>query len=845
MTTWKPLSDMWLEIEAKAATPVRSSATQFTVSITATWKTYYDSNKTLWGVTAESGGKTSTLNPFGTKSSGSSKTFTGTYSISGNGSATKSITVTFKYFNSDTGKSYSKNLSISVNVPAWTSYSIKYNANGGTGAPGTQTKWKDQKLTLSTTKPTRTGYGFKNWNTASGGTGTSYASGASYTANSAATLYAQWTANSYTVTYNANGGTGAPSSQTKTYGVNLTLSNTKPTRSGYNFKGWGTSASATTVAYNPGATYTANAALTLYAIWEIGYVKPRISNIQVHRASMKASGGFVWDDEGTMLVLDFDWSTDISNPSYTVSWKKSSDSWDGADSETYSLGGTSGAGVVYYTGSDVEFSVETSYDIRLTVTDSSGSTTVETVLPSMIMAVDVCPAQITYLHLATTTAGSNSNRIYYDTSKFSHEMSTEYTISFSARTSVADTVLVTCVAGSQNVKEYTLSTDWEIYTYTYTASVGGSVTIYIKTADTDADIMNLEIVKTGDSYSRLAEDATSNTSYWVKDTSSVHTISVETDNEGVGVAIGKTAETHGLFDVDLASRFRKHAHVGNKTGYQDGNTGIFLSSEGFIHLQRATDKGYHPYIGFYIGDSKTIAGQIRCNCETEYMEFVNAEGYIFDQEVHHGSYMTVGDKRWYNDANQGWYFGADGTAHVSNGAGGQIYFHYDHSSSATSSIQETGSGVLTLKAGVPTLNATDKLNFIVNGKSYKPYYTAGDTISVTVQTAGYVTDAKRAINFEVPLSKPVIGVSSVTAASGTGFCLRQGNTYTHGSAASTNVTPNGYSYVNASNETVKVAAYVASIHAGSIRITAGFSNTTNAINNDSIGIYWNGTITFS
>lgn len=842
MTTWKPLSDMWLEIEAKAATPVRSSATQFTVSITATWKTYYDSNKTLWGVTAESGGKTSTLNSFGTKSSGSSKTFTGTYSISGNGSATKSITVTFKYFNSDTGKSYSKNLSISVNVPAWTSYSIKYNANGGTGAPSAQTKWKDQKLTLSTTKPTRTGYSFKNWNTASGGTGTAYASGASYTANAAATLYAQWTANGYTVTYNANGGTGAPSSQTKTYGVNLTLSSTKPTRSGYNFKGWGTSASATTIAYAPGATYTANAALTLYAIWEVGYVKPRISNVQVHRAYVTSTGGLVHDDEGTVLILDFDWATDIENPYYTVEWKKSSDSeWDNNNVESYQLTGTNDIGVIYHTDPAIVFSLETSYDIRLTVTDSSGSTTVETVLPSMIMALDVCPAQITYLHLANTSAGSNTDRIYYITSGtnyFSHVADTEYTISFSARSSIADTVLVSCVGGQYNVKEYTLSTDWEIFEYTYTTTSTGSITLYITTENADADIMNLEIVKTGDSYSLLAEDATSNSAYWVPQ--GTHTVSVQTDNEGVGVAIGKTAETHGLFDVDLASRFRKHAHVGNKTGYQDGNTGIFLSSEGFMHLQRATDKGYHPYIGFYIGDSKTIAGQIRCNCSTEYMEFVNAVGYIFDQEVHHGSYMTVGDKRWYNDANQGWYFGVDGTAHMSNGAGGQIYFHYAHSSSATSSIQETSSGVLTLKAGVPTLNATDKLNFTVKGNSYKPYYTAGDTISLTVQTAGYVTDGGRSINFEVPLSKPLVGVSSVTAASGTGFCLRQGGNYTHGSSASVNVKPNGYSTTSST-----VAAYTASIHAGSIRVTAGFSTTTNVTNNDTIGVVWNGTITFS
>lgn len=77
----------------------------------------------------------------------------------------------------------------------------------------------------------------------------------------------------FTVSYNANGGTGAPASQTKTYGVNLTLSSTIPTRAGYAFKGWATSSTGA-VAYQAGGTYSANSAVTLYAVWELlGNVK--------------------------------------------------------------------------------------------------------------------------------------------------------------------------------------------------------------------------------------------------------------------------------------------------------------------------------------------------------------------------------------------------------------------------------------------------------------------------------------------------------------------------------------------------------------------------------------------
>ncbi|MFI3141674.1 MAG: InlB B-repeat-containing protein [Clostridia bacterium] len=82
-------------------------------------------------------------------------------------------------------------------------------------------------------------------------------------------VYAVDTQEEYTVTYNANGGSGAPSSQTKYEDVTLKLSSTVPTRTGYTFVGWGTSASDTSVNYAAGANYTGNANLNLYAIWEV------------------------------------------------------------------------------------------------------------------------------------------------------------------------------------------------------------------------------------------------------------------------------------------------------------------------------------------------------------------------------------------------------------------------------------------------------------------------------------------------------------------------------------------------------------------------------------------------
>ena len=92
-----------------------------------------------------------------------------------------------------------------------------------------------------------------------------YADGASYTANGNQDLYARW---GFYVDYNANGGRNAPEKQIKNAGTDLTLAAAQPTREGFAFKGWATSADATAAEYAPGDVYTADASVTLYAVWE-------------------------------------------------------------------------------------------------------------------------------------------------------------------------------------------------------------------------------------------------------------------------------------------------------------------------------------------------------------------------------------------------------------------------------------------------------------------------------------------------------------------------------------------------------------------------------------------------
>ena len=97
--------------------------------------------------------------------------------------------------------------------------------------------------------------------------------GASYTANSSTTLYAVWEIKTYSVTYNANGGTGAPASQVKTYDVPLTLSSSVPSKDGYTFAGWSTNKDADEAEYTSGDIYYGNSAVVLYAVWNEIYIK--------------------------------------------------------------------------------------------------------------------------------------------------------------------------------------------------------------------------------------------------------------------------------------------------------------------------------------------------------------------------------------------------------------------------------------------------------------------------------------------------------------------------------------------------------------------------------------------
>lgn len=183
-------------------------------------------------------------------------------------------------------------------------YDLSFNANGGSGAPGTQTKDWGTALTISSTKPTKssttstgytvtfdgnggtpsktsavatntTSYTFNHWDTASDGSGTDYASGGSYTTEASDTLYAIYSSSlsrgaittatasksngtsTRKVTFNAttNGGSCSTAS------LNSTATIT------YSCNGWYTAASGGTKRASSGGSYTPSSSETVYAQW--------------------------------------------------------------------------------------------------------------------------------------------------------------------------------------------------------------------------------------------------------------------------------------------------------------------------------------------------------------------------------------------------------------------------------------------------------------------------------------------------------------------------------------------------------------------------------------------------
>ena len=158
-------------------------------------------------------------------------------------------------------------------------YTVKFNANSGTGTMADESFVYGTAKALTINTFTRTGYTFVGWSKSSSATTSTYDDGATVsnlttTANGTVTLYAVWQANTYTIKFNKNGGTGSMSNLSMTYGTAKALTANAFQRANYKFVGWATTSGATSATYTDkqsvsNLTSTPDGSVTLYAVWKL------------------------------------------------------------------------------------------------------------------------------------------------------------------------------------------------------------------------------------------------------------------------------------------------------------------------------------------------------------------------------------------------------------------------------------------------------------------------------------------------------------------------------------------------------------------------------------------------
>jgi len=174
------------------------------------------------------------------------------------------------------GAAFTENTPVTANTTVYAqwkkTYTVTFNATGsnenGTAYPQTRpVTWPATTVALPTPPPTMAGSVFNGWNTKANGSGSPLDENTPITANTA--VYAQWTKDVYTVTFNSNGGDTAadPPSVVVVYNTRVSPLPAQPTRAGYTFSGWNTQQDGNGDTFN-GSTYV-KTNMTVFAKWAV------------------------------------------------------------------------------------------------------------------------------------------------------------------------------------------------------------------------------------------------------------------------------------------------------------------------------------------------------------------------------------------------------------------------------------------------------------------------------------------------------------------------------------------------------------------------------------------------
>lgn len=269
-----------------------------------------------------------------------------------------------------------------------------------------------------------------------------------------------------------------------------------------------------------------------------------------------------------------------------------------------------------YTGSTVTTDVVKStgtLTIKTTVTDSRGRTASAT---KAITALAYSDPKISAMTVYRSDSSGNSNKSgAYLTVKF-----TAAVTSLSSKNTAKYVVKYKKVSDSS----YTSAT-----LSSYANNYSPSDAKYTFAADTDSSY-NVVLTVT-DAFKSTSKTVTGKT------TSMLWSIL----QKGKGIALGKTAEFTDIFEVDFQSRFRKDAYVGATNAWQDGGSGVRISANGGIQIQRG-DTTTNPYVHFFLGGSDSPDASIALLASTKEFAFKYALRYLFDSSIYVANNIMMG-----------------------------------------------------------------------------------------------------------------------------------------------------------------------------------------------------------
>lgn len=225
--------------------------------------------------------------------------------------------------------------------------------------------------------------------------------------------------NTYTLSYNANGGSGAPASQTLYYNTAGTVRSATPTRSGYAFQRWASTSAGGTPTYNPNSSITITSNKTLYAVWQATYTIPKVKTITAYRVADNATGQdpqLVNDGTRAYVKFTTDKGTNINSNGYltnsTLKLNNSTASWSTNGPLTVN---TTNSSINTYYGYIDNLDNDSTFNISITVTvtttqNNSATFTAGTFISAEVYIIDISAdgKRISFGHKASDDTGDRS-----------------------------------------------------------------------------------------------------------------------------------------------------------------------------------------------------------------------------------------------------------------------------------------------------------------------------------------------------------------------------------------------------------------------------------------------------